>query len=163
MDVLEAIRNRRSLRVFSADSVSDEIMDQLLDAGRWAPSGLNNQPWRFRVLRGQDKDSLAPYTKYGSIIAGGAAAIVVCLDTANSYHREKDLMGVGACIQNILLAAHSLGLGGCWLGEILKNKDEISRVMRFPKEVELCAVIAVGYPRQRQGSGKRKTVSELMV
>jgi len=63
---------------------------------------------------------LARFTKYGHIIKSADKVILVFLDRASSYHYEKDLLAVGACIQNMLLAAFSLGIGSCWLGEILK-------------------------------------------
>lgn len=163
MDVLEAINNRRSVRAFKPDPVEQEKIGRMLEAARWAPSGLNNQPWRFRVVTGREKDRLAPLTMYGAVILTAPAAIIVCLDLAAVYDRDKDMMGIGACIQNMLLSAHAQGLGCCWIGEILKNKDKVSGVLGLAADMELCAVIAVGYSKQRSAGGTRKNMEELMV
>lgn len=163
MDALEAIATRRSVRVFKPDPVEPEKIGRMLEAARWAPSGLNNQPWRFRVVAGRDKDWLAPLTRYGAVILAAPAAIIVCIDLAAVYDRDKDMMGIGACIQNMLLAANSQCLGCCWIGEILKNKDKVSGVLGLAAGLELCAVVAVGYPKQRRSGGTRKNMEDLMV
>jgi len=136
----------------------------MLECARFAPSGLNNQPWRFIVV--DDKEIarlLSPLTHYSDIIQSAPLLIAVFLDTAASYHREKDLTAIGACIQNILLAAHSMELGAVWLGEILKNKDKVSKILNAPPEFELMAVVAVGQPRTASsGTASRKPLDEIV-
>jgi hypothetical protein len=84
---------------------------------------MNNQPWRFAVIKdAETKAWLADLTQYGSTLKSAGALIAVFMDNASSYDRTKDLQAIGACIQNMLLAIHSIGLGGLWLGEILKNR-----------------------------------------
>jgi len=69
MEILEIIRSRRSIREYAKDIPREEEVEKILEAGRWAPSGLNNQPWRFLVIKDKKrKDGLAPFTKYGNII-----------------------------------------------------------------------------------------------
>jgi len=150
MEILDTIRSRRSIRQYSEEFPKDEEIEKILEAGRWAPSGLNNQPWRFlRIVDKSKKDGLAAFTKYGKIIKGAPVALVVCMDVADSYNRDKDLMAIGACIQNMLLEAHSLGLGACWLGEILNKKEEVSEYLKLDEDLEVMAVIA---QRQRPKS-----------
>ena len=122
MDTLDIIRKRRSIRKYKKEIPEDTDIEKILEAARWAPSGLNNQPWRFLVIKDRkNKDGLAAFTKYGEIIQDAPLVIVVCMDLNSSYHRQKDLMAMGACIQNMLLTAYSFGLGTCWLGEILNK------------------------------------------
>jgi len=145
--VLEVIRSRRSVRGFDAGPVDDMLVDEILDAGRWAPSGLNNQPWRFAVITEQGLVmQLSRLTRYSRIVREASVLIAVFLDTAASYDRTKDVQAIGACIQNMLLAVHALGLGGVWLGEILGNAVEVRRLLGAPEDYELMAVIAVGRP-----------------
>lgn len=160
--VLGAIRSRRSVREFEDLDVSDELIETLLTAGTWAPSGLNNQPWRFVVVKDADlREALSKLTTYGKIILSAPACIAVFMDANASYDRTKDILAIGACNQNILLAAHSLGLGGVWLGEILKSKDAVRDLLKAPESCELMAVLAVGYPIQKDRSSKRKSVKEV--
>ncbi|MFW6005426.1 MAG: nitroreductase family protein [Desulfonatronovibrionaceae bacterium] len=163
--VLEAIRERRSIRKFTADPVSAEQMASILEAGRWAPSGLNNQPWRFLVIKHDDprKVRLEQCTRYSHVVRSSTALICVFLDVQAKYHHEKDCQGAGACIQNMLLAIHSLDLGGVWLGEIINQQEQVHKVLgTSQEELELMAVIALGHAAA-SGSSSRKKLEELLV
>jgi nitroreductase len=163
-DILSIIRERRSVRKYNKKTPSDEEIEMLLEAGRWAPSGMNNQPWRFLVINDQaTKDGLAGFTIYGNIIKDAPAVIVVCMDTGDSYNRDKDLMAVGACIQNMLLQAHSMGLGACWLGEITNRKKDVASYLRLPRDYELMSVISLGYSAEDVAEGSRKNLKSLLI
>jgi nitroreductase len=120
--IIKAIKTRRSIRKFTKKPVSGKILDQILESALWAPSGKNNQPWKFAVIRDSIiRRSLASLTHYGDVIQNAPACIAVFLDHSRVYDRTKDVQIVGASIQNMLLTLHSMGLGGFWLGEVLKN------------------------------------------
>lgn len=164
MDVLDAIRERRSVREFTSEDVAEEAVSEVLEAGRWAPSGLNNQPWRFSVVRSHRvKENLSKLTHYGEIIRCAPVCIAVFLDKGSSYDHTKDVLAVGACIQNMLLAAHSLQLGAVWLGEILKNKEKVAEVLDVSADCELMAVMALGHPVEKERSSERKPLDELLL
>ncbi len=159
--ILEAIRTRRSVRHFKREEVSEAYLNQILESGRWAPSGKNNQPWKFAVIRDPKlKDSLSSLTHYGSIIKEAPVCIAVFLDHHRVYDRTKDVLAVGACIQNMLLTIHSLGLGGVWLGEILKNKEKVSALLEAGETLELMAVIALGHPEGKTERSNRETLEQ---
>lgn len=163
METIEAIKTRRSVRGFTDENVSDETIEEILEAGRWAPSGLNNQAWRFITVRNPDtKIALSKLTGYGQTIKNAPVLIVVFLDKDSMYHYTKDVQSIGACIQNMLLAIHSMGLGAVWLGEILKNKDMVNKVLKAPDLYELMAVIALGHPVKKTMTSERKEISELV-
>jgi len=162
-EVLEAIRQRRSIRKYTQEDVSEDDLQTILEAGRWAPSGLNNQPWRFVVVRQQTvKDKIAPLTRYHEIIRKAPVIIAVFLDNSASYDRVKDCQGIGACMQNMWLAIHALGLGGVWLGEILKNRERVADILEVPQDFELMAIMAVGHPRDREQKSWRQPLSDLI-
>jgi nitroreductase len=164
MSILDIIRQRRSIREYKEEIPTDAEIDKILEAGRWAPSGLNNQPWRFLSIKDKEKkDGLAKFTKYGDIIKDAPTVIVVCMDVSDSYNRDKDLMAIGACIQNMLLEAHSLGLGTCWLGEILNKKSQVSKYLNLDEDLELLAVITLGKPDEGLTESCRKTLKNLMI
>jgi len=162
--VLEAIYSRRSVRHFTDEAVDSELITEILRAGSWAPSGLNNQPWRFAVVTDRQlKRQFEPLTRYGRVIRAAACLIPVFVDKEAMYHPVKDHQAMGACIQNMLLAAHSLGLGAVWLGEILKSADQVRQLLGLPENLELMAVIALGHPAHRNQSSTRKDLAEVIV
>lgn len=164
MDILDIIKSRRSVRKFDTAQVPEELLQKVLDAGRWAPSGLNNQPWRFAVIWDASiKDMFSRLTHYARIIKGSKILIAVFLDNSVSYDRTKDVQAIGACMQNMLLEAHSLGLGGVWLGEILKSREQIRAILALTKDLELMAVLALGFPAENPKNGKRKELNDLIV
>jgi nitroreductase len=154
--VQEAISKRRSIREFTREPVSRDLLHRLVTAGVWAPSGLNNQPWRFVLVWDRETlDQLARFTTYAHIIEDAPAAIVVYLDGAAMYNPIKDYQSAGACIQNMLLAAEELGLGAVWLGQILQNKEQVNQLFRLDDRFELMAVVAVGHPAHRNQRSQR--------
>jgi nitroreductase len=162
-EILSAIRNRRSVRAYKDNGIPEEIIGAILEAGRWAPSGLNNQPWKFAVIRKPAlKDQLAGLTSYGSIIRGCNVCIVVFYNIAEGYHRDKDLMAIGACVQNMLLAAHSMDIGSVWLGEILNRKTDVSALLGIEDGMELMAVVALGYPAEKPRSSRKPSRSLIL-
>jgi nitroreductase len=162
--VVEAIRTRRSVRQFTNEPVSEDALNEILGSAVWAPSGKNNQPWKFAVIQDPRlKESLAALTHSRSIIRGAPVCIGVFLDHSRVYDRTKDVQAVGACIQNILLAIHSLGLGGVWLGEILKNKEKVGELLGLSGDLELMAVVAFGHPTKRSDVGERDPLEKAVL
>ncbi len=162
--VLEAIYSRRSVRDYTPQPVAKELIYEIIRAGTWAPSGLNNQPWRFVIVQDAEKrEALAQLTRYGEIIRRAPVVIAVFVDREAMYHEVKDHQAMGACLQNMLLAAHALGLGAVWLGEILKNADLVRETLALPPTLELMAVVAVGHPKHRNQRSSRKPLDEVIV
>ncbi|MEJ5347141.1 MAG: nitroreductase [Desulfosoma sp.] len=163
-DVLTAIYERRSVRHFSDAPVDRKTVLELLRAASWAPSGLNNQPWRFALIWDPAwKEKLAGLTRYSATLKAAAVLVPVFLDKEGSYDYVKDCQAVGAAIQNFLLAAHAYGLGAVWIGEILKNKEAVRERLGLPDRLELMAVIALGHPAHRQQKSHRRPLEELIV
>ncbi len=164
MELFEGIYTRRSIRHFSRSLIEEETLNKIIEAGTWAPSGLNNQPWRFVIVTAPDMlERLSEMTKYGSTIREAPACIAVYMDHDTMYNDTKDHQAIGACIQNMLLAAHGLGLGAVWLGEILNNAEKVRLLMELPESLELMAVVALGHPsRPPRGSGRRD-ITEVIV
>lgn len=164
MDLLEGIYTRRSIRQFTSQPVEREHLLEIIKAGTWAPSGLNNQPWRFAVVSNKElRFKLAALTKYHKVIENAPASIAVFADRAAMYDEVKDCQAIGACIQNMLLTAHALGLGAVWLGEILKNADKVRSLLELPEELRLMAVVALGHPVNRDQVSHRKELREVLI
>jgi len=163
-EVLKAIYERRSIRDFRPMPVDEQQVMEIIRAGSWAPSGLNNQPWRFVVVKdSKTKEEIAGQTRYHSIIETAPVIIAVFLDRKAMYHELKDVQAIGACLQNMLLAAHAQGLGAVWLGEILKNKEKVSEIVSLPSHLELMAIVAIGHPAHRNQTSERKGLNDLIL
>jgi nitroreductase len=162
--IIKAIHERRSVRHFLDAPVSRDVIMSALEAASWAPSGLNNQPWRFAIIWDQPlQKDLAAQTRYAGILESAPVLIAVFLDKEASYDYTKDCQAVGACLQNLLLALHSLDLGAVWIGEILKNKERVREILELPARLELMAVVAVGHPARRDQKSHRRPLAELIL
>ena len=164
MDLLKGIYSRRSVRQYTNKPIERGQLLEIIRAGTWAPSGLNNQPWRFVIVQNEAiRQKLADLTTYHVAIERAPACIAVFIDRNAIYHEIKDHQAMGACIQNMLLAAHALGLGAVWLGEILKNSEEARTLLGLSEEMELMAVVAIGHPATQKRSSHRKDVSAVLL
>lgn len=145
-ELINLIKSRRSVRNFIYQKIDNETIKEILECGRWAPSGQNNQPWKVCIVAHPTvKRMIAEQSKYGGIIESAYINLVIFLDLDRGYDRTKDLQAMGAFIQNILLGIHAKGLGGIWIGEILKNKEKINEIFKLPTEkYELMCVITFG-------------------
>jgi nitroreductase len=164
MDILEGIYSRRSIRKFTNQPVAQQDVLEVIKAGTWAPSGLNNQPWRFVIIRNRDvRNGLAELTRYRIVIENAPVCVAVFADRGAMYDDTKDHQAIGACVQNMLLAVHALGLGAVWLGEILKNGPAVRELLELPETLELMAVVAIGYPASRNQEARRRDIRDVIV
>ncbi len=162
--VLAAISRRRSIRDYTAAEVTEEALREIVRAGTWAPSGINNQPWRFVLIRDeQTRKQLAELTKYRRIVLSAPALIAVFLDRDAMYDQVKDHQAAGACLQNMLLAAEALGLGAVWLGQILQNKEQVRQLLEVEQKHDLMAVVALGHPAPGEQRAQRKPLEEFIL
>jgi nitroreductase len=160
-DILKAIQARRSVRRFNPEPLAREQIELVLEAARWAPSGKNTQPWRFVVVKDEEKKkALAKLAPQREMIATASITLAVFLDKEAGYDALKDAQGIGACIQNILLAVHSLGLGACWMGKA--RDSEIERLLEAKESEELMALIPIGHPAESPAPTPRHPLPEIL-
>ena len=146
MDTRTALMTRRSIRVYTYEAVAEEDLRSIVEAGIHAPYG-RNQIWRFALVIDTELiNKLAELTIYKKFVSTAKALIVVFYDQELVYHDMKDAQTMGACIQNMLLAAHDMGLGAVWIGEILKNEDKVRELCGAPDNFRLSAVLSLGRP-----------------
>jgi len=157
-ELFNFIKSRRSVRNFIYEKIDTNLIKEILECGRWAPSASNRQPWKVCVvIHPTVKRMLADLSGYGGIIESAYVNFVIFLDTEKGGERVKDVQSIGAFIQNILLALHAKGLGGVWIGEILKNKEKVNEIFKLSKEkYELMALIAAGVIDQPMMNQKAK-------
>lgn len=160
-EILKTICKRRSVRRFNPEPLTREQIELILEAARWAPSGKNTQPWRFVVVQSEvKKKELAKLAPQQAMIATAPITLAVLLDKKAGYDELKDAQGIGACIQNILLAVHSLGLGACWMG---KTRDsELESLLEAKESEELMALIPIGHPAEFPPPTPRLPLPEIL-
>ncbi len=167
MDVFEAIYGRRSIRRFRSEPVPDSLIKKILDAARWAPSEGNVQPWRFVVVTDEGlRRELARAALMQSWVAEAPVDIVVFVDLEEEYmaYGERGvslycLQSSGAAIQNMLLAAHALGLGAVWVGAF--DEEAVARILKAPKSLRPVAIVAIGWPAESPRPRPRKRIEEI--
>ncbi len=152
-EVIRAIKKRRSYRSYQDKEISKDILEEIIDCARLAPSANNIQPWEFVVVT--DKEILkkiASITDYGKFIKNaGACVIVLCKDT--KYYLEDG----SAATENILLAAESFGIGSCWVAGDKKHYcNKILELVGAPKGYKLVSILSLGYyDKEEKPHGKR--------
>ncbi|MBP2132702.1 nitroreductase [Methanomicrobium sp. W14] len=180
-EVIYAIKNRRSIRFFKEKEVPDEIIKELIDCGIHAPSALALYPWRFAVVKDKKlmkkiSDYVRPViidslknaktggmTKKYLEMAGeknfsifyNASCLLLVLGRDDAIRADIDC---SLCAQNIMLAAHSIGLGTCWIGSaghLEKSRDLMSK-LKIPEGYHLVASIILGYPDEKREMPKRE-------
>lgn len=156
MDALEALRTRRSVRSFTGKPVSREIIEQVVDAARLAPTANNMQPWEFIVVTDEAiRKRIAGVAEYGKFIADAPVCIAVfCKDS--KYYLEDGC----AATENILVGAHALGVASCWVaGDKKDYAGEVGKILEAPDSYKLVSLIALGYSSisvSVRAKGKRK-------
>jgi nitroreductase len=159
MEVLEAIKGRRSVRLFANQPVSEEKVKTLIDAARRAPSAGNIQPWEFVIVKKvETKHKLVVAALNQTFIEQAPVVIVVCakIDASRNGYGSRGatlycVQDTAAATQNILLTAYSIGLGTCWVGAF--DEEEVKEALGIPDGIRPVAIIPVGYgtvnPRER--------------
>lgn len=153
MDVFEAIHTRRSIRVYTEKEVTDQQIEIMLKAAMAAPSARNYQPWHYLVIK--DKEILRQipeFHPYAKMVNDASVAIIVCGDHSIEKMTEYNNQNCSAATQNILLAAHGLGLGAVWLGVYPREQrvQGIKELCNLPDHILPISLISIGYPAEKK-------------
>ncbi|HHV71811.1 MAG TPA: nitroreductase family protein [Clostridia bacterium] len=181
MELVEAIKTRRSIRQFKPDPVPEELIKEVIETALWAPSGMNTQPWKVIVVSGEKRNEfnatiqkavnhinerlkrLFPEKMQKRIHGyfkdlGGAPHIIVVVVAKNDNikQQETEIQAGSALMQNLCLVAHDKGLGTCWMSAPLWIEDEVMDFLGMKNEWKLVAVTPLGYPDQNPPVPPRK-------
>jgi len=153
MDALEAIFTRRSIRQYNNKEIESDKRHLLLKAAMQAPSARNFQPWQFIVIdERQILDQIPKFHPYSTMLHQAPLAIAVCGDQRIEENIGYLALNCAAATQNILIAAHAIGLGAVWLGIYPRTKriTNLRNLLKLPAHVIPISLIAVGYPAEEQ-------------
>jgi nitroreductase len=168
LDVFEAIKKRRSVRAYTSEKVSDEDVERLIEAARWAPSAGNIQPWEFIIVtNAETKRRLSDAALHQTFIEKAPVVIVVCADVVRSswgYGSRGTnlycLQDTAAATENVLLAAQALGLATCWVGAF--HEDEVAKAVNTPRNVRPVAIVPVGRPAEKPSARPKRSMREIV-
>ena len=165
MDVLEAIKIRRSVRSYLNRTVEPEKVDRVLEAARLSPSAVNFQLWNFIVVKDQDSKKRLARSYSRAWFAGAPIIIVICATPEKAWKRSdgEEFWKIDAAIatQDIVLAATAEGLGTCWIGAFDEKKAK--EALSIPDNVRVVAMTPLGYPAEHKGQvTDRKPLTEIV-
>jgi nitroreductase len=174
MDLMEAIRERRSIRKYKADPVSEEALQKVIEAVRWSPSWANTQCWEVIIIRdpsmkSQLANTLTTTNPSRSSMTEAPLVVVLCGKKGVSGFKKGGaatvkgdwlMFDTGIAMQSLCLAAYGLGLGTVVVGLFDHKKAE--EILGLPQDVEVVAMTPLGYPAAQVGAPKRKEVSEFV-
>jgi len=158
LDTIQTILERRSIRSYKPERMPDEDLRAILEAGRQAPSGGNRQPWHFIVVRDPELRKQVAAACSGQHWMADAAVIIagIGLPAASKHFFVID---TAIALQNMILAAHSLGYGTCWIGSF--DEAEVKRLLGIPDEARVVCLTPVGAPAVEPEAHPRKDASEV--
>jgi nitroreductase len=159
MEAMEAILSRRSIRKYTSEAISKDVLEKLLKAGMSAPSAGNEQPWHFVVVEDHKiLDEVPKFHEYSGMLRGAPLAIVVCCDSLLSkYEHPYWVQDCAAATENILIASNALGLGSVWLGvyPIVKRVEGMRKLLGLPENVIPFSIVVIGHPAENKPPANR--------
>lgn len=147
MDAIQAIMTRRSVRNYAPGAVTEAEVETMLRAAMAAPSAGNQQPWHFVVIRDRElREAITEVHPHAGMLPRAGLGIVVCGDREAEKYPGYWVQDCSAAMENLLLAAHALGLGAVWLGvhPMEERADGLRRLLGLPRTVEPLGIAAVG-------------------
>jgi nitroreductase len=163
MEVMEAIKTRRSVRKYSNKPIEEEKLKLVLEAARLSPSSTNGQNWHFIVVRDKEKLQKLMEAADGQPSVGEAPCAIVACGTKQRIMdcgQPTDTVDCSIAMSYMLLEAHTLGLGTCWLGHFYA--DKVKKALHIPEDVSVVAFTPLGYPAEEPEVRPRKELKEIV-
>ena len=169
MDLFEAIYGRRSIRKYLDKPIPKDVMMKIIDAARWAPSSCNRQLWEFVIVTKLDiKQRIADEACFGQKFLKKAPSLVVVFYDDTKERREEtgpskhdSIQSAAAAIQNMILAAYSMGVGSLWVCSI-KKMLMLNKILNVPEYIRPIAIVAFGYPAEKPVVPKRRAIESFV-
>jgi len=158
MEAIKCLMTRRSVRKYTAKTMTEAQLRKVLEAAMNAPSAGNQQAWQFIAVRDRIiLNDIAEVHPYAQMLKQAQVAIVICGDPAAETSKDYWVQDCSAATQNALLAAHALGLGAVWLGVYPRQQrvDDVRRVLGIPDGVVPLSIVSIGFPAEKPKAVKR--------
>jgi nitroreductase len=159
MSSIDFILTRRSIRRYETKDIPQDILQQILEAGRQAPSAANRQPVRFVVVNDLDLLKILCDTLLTRFVKYAPLAIVGCADVKSLLTGKWAVVDTTIAMENMVIAAWTLGVGSCWIGAC--NEEKVKELLKIPDKWKVVALVTLGYPAEQPKPRKKKVFEEI--
>lgn len=158
LSVFDVILDRRSIRRYQDNEIPEDVLSQILEAARQAPSAVNRQPYRFVVVTDSNlkKEVKGMFSRF---LEKAPVVIVGCADIKARLTGKWATIDTAIALENMVIQAWSLGVGSCWIGSF--NENKIKKVLNIPEKWKIVALVSFGYPAEEPKQRKKKQKDEL--
>lgn len=160
MDCIDRVLNRRSIRRFRNEPVSEEVMDSILEAGRRAPTATNQQPWHFVIARGYKEKEACSFGGFNRWVHDASFVVVGTYRQSEVIIEKISLMDVTIALQNMVVAGWVQGVGSCWMGAFDERK--LRDALDLPVEARIVGAVAFGIPDENPSQPAKKPMSAIV-
>ena len=159
MSLVDLILSRRSIRKYEDKDIPEEVLRQILETGRQAPSAVNRQPIHFVVVNERELLNNLCNNLIARFVKRAPLAIVGCADTKSLLTGKWAVVDATIAMQNMVIAALTFGIGSCWIGAC--NEKKVKELLKIPDELKVVAVLTFGYPAEQPKQRKKKAFDEM--
>ena len=159
MSLIDFIHTRRSIRRYEKKDIPEEVLAQIFEAGRQAPSAVNKQPIHFVIVKDNEKQKELSNGLFNRFVKDAPVVIVGCADVNSLLTGKWAIVDATIAMQNMVIAAWTLGVGSCWLGDF--NEKKVKELLRIPNKWKVVALVTLGYPDEQPKQKKKKPVEEM--
>ena len=159
MSPIDLILTRRSVRQYEDKDIPEDVMTQILEAGRQAPSAVNKQPIHFIIVKDHELSNKFSNMPFNGFIKDAPAVIVGCADVKSLLTGKWAVVDATIAMQNMVIAAWALGVGSCWIGAFDENK--VKESLKIPDKWKVVALLTLGYPAEQPKPKNKKPIEEL--
>jgi len=160
MSLADIVLSRRSIRSYAGKEVPKDILDEILEAGRQAPSAANRQPVHFIVLTNSEIKEELSDGRWNRFIKDSAFTIVGCAHTSVLFTGRWSVVDTTIALQNMVIAAWAMGIGSCWIGDF--REDKVKQLLHIPEGWSVVALVTFGYPAEQPGPKGKKPIEEIV-
>ena len=158
MSLFDVILSRRSIRRYENKEIPQDTLDKIVEAGRQSPSAVNKQPYRFVIVTDSEikKELKGLFSRF---LENAPIVIIGCANTKARLTGKWATVDTTIALENMVLAAWSLGIGSCWIGSF--NEQKIKELLKIPEDWKIVALVTFGYPAETPKPRKKKPTNEL--
>ena len=160
MDCVEEVLNRRSIRKFKDEAVSEEVINTILDAGRLAPTATNQQPWYFVVARAKQEKEAFIFSGFNKFVTEADFIVLGVYKKSEVVIEKLSLMDVTIALQNMVIAAKVQGVGSCWMGAF--DEMKLRDTLNLPDDCITVGAVAFGIPDEQPKQPPKKQLNEIV-
>jgi len=163
MSLIDSIISRRSIRRYEKRDIPEEVLKQIFESGRQAPSAVNKQPIHFIVVKDDEKKKGFSSTRhalwFNRFIADAPVVIVGCADVNSLLTGKWAIVDAAIAMQNMVIAAWALGVGSCWIGAF--DEEKVMELLKIPDKWKVVALVTLGYPAEKPKRQNKKAIEEM--